>query len=101
MDSIPANNVNHIEISISTSSLDGSNNFKYYKSNGELVLSEGVNDYNKIDNRLIKSQQHFFSKKEVKLGYASTLIFKTNDGDFGKMQLKQGDKERYQLRYVN
>lgn len=93
-------NEKSIKASFSTTDLGGCNNFEYFTNNGEKVIIEGVNDYNKIDVRLIKSQEQNMISDEVELTRAKTLLFKTNSGDFGKMQIKKLEKDDYKIRFV-
>ena len=96
------NEDNQITTTFNSSDLGGCNNFAYYVSNGVKVIPEGVNDYNKIDNMIIKSQEMSLVNEKVELSSnsVSTLIFKTNDGNFGKLQLNKDDKGGYGLRYM-
>ncbi len=88
------------KVTFSTGSLQSCNNFEYFTPNGEKVTIEGDNDYNKIDNRLIKSQQQFLLSDKTELPRYSTAIFETNEGDFGKLQITQIDKNGFKLQYV-
>ncbi len=96
----PETDDNSIKVSFNSSDLEGCDNFVYLSENGEKIISEGVNDYNKIDLRIIKSQQKFLSGDKTELPQSSTLIFETNSGDFGKMQIEQINKDGYKIRYV-
>ena len=96
----PEAETNSINISFNSSDLEGCDNFIYFTESGEKTHSEGVNDYNKIDLRIIKSQQQILSDTETELPQSSTLIFETNSGNFGKMQIKQINKDGYKIRYV-
>ncbi|MCF6331716.1 MAG: hypothetical protein L3J11_00415 [Draconibacterium sp.] len=89
-----------IKISFNSSDLEGCDNFVYFSENGDKIISEGVNDYNKIDYLIIKSQQEILSTSKTELPQSSTLIFETNSGDFGKMQIEQINKDGYKIRYV-
>lgn len=96
----PSSSDSQIEASFSASDLGGNNSFKYYTAESEVVLSEGVNDYNKIDRKLIKSQQFELSDNTVDLTMARTLIFETQNGELGKLQLKEISESKYEIRYV-
>jgi hypothetical protein len=87
-------------ISFDSSDLDGCDNFGYVSESGEKVRSKGVNDYNKIDYKIIKSQQEILSVNKTELLQSSTLIFETSIGDFGKMQIEHMNKEGYKIRYA-
>ncbi len=89
-----------IKVEFSTGSLESCDNFEYFTTKGEKVTIEGDNDYNKIDNCLIKSQQQFLLRDKPELPRYSTAIFETNDGDFGKLQIIQIDKNGFKLQYV-
>ncbi len=89
-----------ITISFNSSDLDGCDNFGYVSESGEKVRSEGVNDYNKIDYKIIKSQQEILSANKTELIQSSTLIFETSSGDFGKMQIEHMNKDGYKIRYA-
>ncbi len=89
-----------IKIEFSTGSLESCDNFEYFTEKGEEVVIKGDNDYNKIDNRLIKSQQQFLLSEKTELPRYSTVIFETNAGDFGKLQIIQIDKSGFKLQYV-
>ena len=89
-----------IIISFNSSDLEGCDNFGYFSESGEKVLSEGVNDYNKIDYQIIKSQQEILSANKTELFQSSTLIFETSSGDFGKMQIEHMNKDGYKIRYA-
>jgi len=91
---------NSIDISFDTNDLQSSHNFIYFTEDGEMVSSKGVNEYNKIDNRLIKSQQKKMSANKVELDQTSTLIFKTNKGDLGKAQIKEKESDDFTFRYI-
>jgi len=93
-------NDNNLKVSFNTSDLGRCDNFEYFTKNGEKVIIEGTNDYNKIDYRLIKSQVQNMAETEVQLQQAATLIFKTNSGDFGKMQIKEISETGYKIRYT-
>jgi len=90
----------HIKISFSTADLESCNNFIYYTDKGKEVYTQGVNDYNKIDRLIIQSQEQQLSENQCELPPAGTLIFKTNDNHWGKMQIKQIDKNGYEVRYA-
>jgi len=95
------NNTNgSIKVTFNTSDLGSCDNFEYFTTNREKVTIEGENDYNKIDNRLIKSQQQFLLNEKTELPRYSTAIFETNEGDFGKLQITQIDKNGFELQYV-
>lgn len=96
----PATNDNSIKVSFNSADLEGCDNFVYFTNSGDKIVSEGVNDYNKIDLRIIKSQQQVLSDTETTLPQSSTLIFETNSGDFGKMQIEQINDDGYKIRYV-
>ncbi|NOR73843.1 MAG: hypothetical protein GQ525_01655 [Draconibacterium sp.] len=96
----PETDDNSINISFNSSDLDGCDNFIYFTESGEKIHSEGVNDYNKIDLRVIKSQQQILAGNETMLPQSSTLIFETNSGDFGKMQIEQINKDGFKIRFV-
>ncbi|MEA1987463.1 MAG: hypothetical protein U9N76_08250 [Candidatus Marinimicrobia bacterium] len=91
---------NTIAVEFSTSVLGGSNNFEYFSEDGEKIEIQGINDYNKVDEKIIKSQEYIMSKNEVNLGRYTTLIFKTNNNEYGKMQIKEIDDSGFQLRFV-
>jgi len=84
---------NIIDIDFDTRSLGATNNFSYFLEDGTPVVSEGINDYNKIDARLIKSQQQVMTSAEIELPVYRSLIFETNDSFFGKMQIKSIDND--------
>ncbi len=100
VETIPDTDANSINISFNSSDLEGCDNFSYFAENGEKIITEGVNDYNKIDLRIIKSQQQILSNTETTLPQSSTLIFETNSGDFGKMQIEQINKDGFKIRFV-
>ncbi len=89
-----------INVAFNTGDLESCNNFEYFTKKGEIVTVKGENDYNKIDNRLIKSQQQFLLNEKTELPRYSTAIFETNDGDFGKMQITQIDDNGFEIQYV-
>ena len=89
-----------IKASFSTNNLSRCDNFDYFTNKGEKTSIEGTNDYNKIDNRLIKSQQNNMHSTVCELPPASTFIFETNAGYFGKMQIKEINKNGYEIRYA-
>ncbi len=89
-----------IIMSFNSSDLEGCNNFGYVSESGEKVLSEGVNDYNKIDYKIIKSQQEILSANKTELIQSSAFIFETRSGDFGKMQIEHMNKDDYKIRYA-
>ncbi len=91
---------NSIKIHFDSSDLEGCDNFVYLSESGDKIVTEGVNDYNKIDYLIIKSQREFFSGEKTELPQSSTLIFETNDGEFGKMQIEEINKNGYKIRYV-
>lgn len=90
----------HIIIKVNSSDFGRCDNFEYFSGAGKTVITEGVNDYNKIDLRIIKSQQQILSNAETVLPQSSTLIFETNADNFGKMQIEQITKDGYKIRYV-
>ncbi len=89
-----------IRIEFSSADLESCSNFAYFTKTGENVITEGENDYNKIDNQLIKSQQHFLHNNKTELPEYSTAIFVTNEGEFGKLQINEIDKNGFNFRYV-
>ncbi len=97
---IDSNTNGGIKIEINTSNLKGCDNFEYFSEKGDAVVIKGENDYNKIDNRLIKSQRQFMLSEKTELPRYSTAIFETNDGDLGKLQITQIDKNGFKLQYV-
>jgi hypothetical protein len=90
----------NIRVEFNSADLEQCNNFDYFLANGTKIAINGDNDYNKIDNRLIKSQQNYMLKKPLSLPHYATVIFKTSSGEFGKMQIKKIDKNGFELRYV-
>ena len=99
-DTKPEIDDNSITISFSSSDLDGCNNFAYLTESGEKIVTEGVNDYNKIDLRVIKSFNEKLTDCNYKISGAATLIFKTNTGDFGKLQPEFINDNEFIIRYV-
>jgi len=91
---------NNIRAEFSFTDLEGCNNFDYFLDDGIKIVAEGDNDYNKIDNLLIKSQQNYMLNEHASLPQNSTAIFQTNNGEFGKMQITKTDKIGFELRYV-
>ena len=89
-----------IKVEFNSADLESCNNFGYFKETGEKIIAEGDNDYNKIDNRLIKSQQQFMLNTTVELPRYSTAVFETNNGDFGKIQISKIDKNGFEMRYM-
>lgn len=89
-----------VNIDFNSAGLGSCDNFEYFTEMGEKVVINGENDYNKIDNRLIKSQQQFMLNEKTELPRYSTAIFETNDGEFGKMQITQIDNAGFKLQYV-
>lgn len=89
-----------IKVEFNSADLESCNNFEYRKETGEKVVAEGDNDYNKIDNRLIKSQQQFLLNNSVELPRYSTAIFETNNGNFGKLQISKINKNEFEVRYM-
>ncbi len=96
----PRQKEGHLKFSFNSADLGGCNNFVYFADKGKEVNSKGVNDYNKIDNVIIKSQEYILSNETLELPPAQTLIFKTGDGLLGKMQIKQVNKAGWEARFV-
>jgi hypothetical protein len=90
----------HIKFSFNSGSLGRTDNFIHYLNNGDTVIIKGVNDYNKIDHKIIKSQQQFMFNKKITIYPTPILMFITNSGDFGKMQIENLYEDGYKLRYV-
>ena len=91
---------NSIVVSFNTSDLDGCDNFAYLTESGEKVITKGVNDYNKIDLRVIKSYMKNLSDKSQNISGSATLIFETNNGNFGKLQNEFINDSEFIIRYV-
>ncbi len=96
----PEADANSIKVQFNSSDLEGCDNFVYFSESGAKIHSEGVNDYNKIDYLIIKSQREFLLEDKTELPQSSTLIFETNSGDFGKMQIEQINKDGFKIRFV-
>ncbi len=89
-----------IKAEFNSSYLGGSDNFKYYTTSGEEIKTRGVNEYNKIDHVLIKSQQNQMTSQPIKITRSGTVIYQTASGDYGKMQLVSNDKNEFLIQYV-
>jgi len=92
--------VNHIKAEFNSGSLGSCNNFLYYTTEGKEIKSQGANSYNKVDNLIIKSQEQFLQNEKLNLPRFATLIFKNNENNFGKLQIKKMDNSDYEFRYV-
>ena len=93
-------NKNSIDISFNTNDLGGTSNFIYSTVNGKSIVTEGMNDYNKIDYHLIKSQAYGMQGTPVSLNKSRVLVFITQAGEFGKLQISELEHGKYSLRYV-
>jgi len=89
-----------IKVEFNSSSLGGTDNFKYFNASGKELSLEGVNSYNKVDQLLIKSQQNQLVATSVELSKYQTTIYQTTGGDYGKMQLVSVEEGSYLIRYA-
>ena len=92
----------NIEIELEFNSADFANaeKYTYYDEKGNVVEIKGYNNYKDFDNTIIKSQEFAFSNKELTIPQYSTVLFKTSDGDYGKMQSTKISKEEFYYQYV-
>jgi len=103
---IKSENVESIKINFSSNSLGGTNNIPYYTQKGEKVIQDGVNDFNKIDFKIIKSQLLQLKQNNTELGKSRTLIFFQKDGYgkesniYGKIQINKIDENSFSYRYM-
>ena len=96
----PETNNNSITVSFNSSDLDGCDNFAYLTESGEKIVTEGINDYNKIDIQIINLYKNNLSGDSLKISGSTTLLFETNAGDFGKMQTEFIDDNEFIIRFV-
>ncbi len=89
-----------IILSFNSESLERGDNFIYYTSSGKKVFIKGSNDYNKIDTAIIWSQKYAMNKKPLIMNPTQTLIFITDSGFPGKMQINTIDETGYTVRYA-
>ncbi len=89
-----------LTVAFNSKELSGCNNFVYFTDTGEKVLSSGINDYNKIDNLVIKAMKGNTTNNKVTLPMTGTLVFLTIEGNPGKMQIEHFDKNRFKIRYL-
>jgi hypothetical protein len=97
---------NSIKVNFSSSDLEDTSKIPFYTQEGDELIQEGDNDYNKIDYRIIKSQQWQLKSEETKLGKYSTLIFSQENGYgdgetiYGKVQINEISENEYSYRYI-
>jgi len=102
----PKTDSNSIKVSFNSSDLEDTSKIPFYTQEGEELIQGGSNDYNKIDLRIIKSQQWQFKPNEFTLSNYSTLIFTQEDGYgdgtmiYGKVQINKLDKYGFSYRYI-
>jgi hypothetical protein len=95
-----------IKVKFSTSSLGGTSNIPFYTQKGEEVIQNGVNDFNKIDFRVIISQVNQLQSREIELVQSSTLIFYQEGSygkdyhSYGKIQIDKIDVDSFTYRYM-
>lgn len=89
-----------VKAEFSTRSLGSCTNFKYFNSSGKQVSLEGINDYNKVDALLIKSQSLNLASQPLNIDLSRTVIFQTSEGLFGKMQLASLVGSTYTVRFA-
>ena len=96
----------NIRIEFNSSSLVGTENIPFYTQHGEELIQDGVNDYNKVDLKIIRSQASVLKNEMINLGKARTLIFIQEDGYgegtmvYGKVQINSINKDTYYYRYM-
>ena len=91
---------NNITVAFNSKELSGCNNFVYFTDTGGKVLSPGINDYNKIDNLIIKAMKRNMTDNKVTLPLTETLVFFTAEGFPGKLQIEHIDKNGFKIRYL-
>jgi len=104
--SITSNKNENIKIEFSSSDLKSTENIPFYTQHGDELIQNGVNDYNKVDLRIIKSQVSQLDNKTIELQLSRTIIFTQEDGYgdgtmiYGKVQINKLDKEVFSYRYI-
>jgi hypothetical protein len=96
----------HIKVKFNSSELVECNDIPFYTQDGEEIVQYGDNDYNKIDLKIIKSQDSQLGTDTVSLGKYRTAIFIQDNGNvgsgtsFGKIQIKQIGRDTFLYRYM-
>jgi len=102
----PKTESNNIKVSFNSSDLEDTSKIPFYTQEGEELIQSGSNDYNKIDLRIIKSQQWQLKANKTELEKYSTLIFTQEDGYgdgnmvYGKVQIHKIDESGFTYRYI-
>lgn len=91
---------NTISINVNYELFSNYNNFVYFDENGKVIEINGKNDYNRIDNTIIKSQDSRLLSAEQTLPRYSTCIFKTEKGLYGKLQIVEINDETFSYQFV-
>ena len=100
------NSDNNIRVNFSSSTLEDTSRIPFYTQEGEELIQDGVNDYNKVDFTIIKSQISQLKTDKIDLEPSRTLIFFQEDGYgkgsnlYGKVQINKIDKEGFSYRYI-
>ncbi len=95
-----------IKVNFNSSSLESCNSIPFYTQEGEKVVQNGTNDYNKIDLEIIKSQTWQLDSDTTHLSRFRTLIFMKDNcyGEgvtcFGKVQINNIDDNTFSYRYM-
>ncbi len=89
-----------ITINFDSADLEGCGSFLYRDKDGNGILLTGDNDFNKIDSEIIRSQRYAMTAEKILLPPSKTLIFITEKGFRGKMQINRTDREDYSFRYM-
>ena len=96
----------NIKVEFNSSSLGGTDNIPFYTQHGDELIQDGVNDYNKVDLKIIKSQISQLKSEKTVLEQSSTLIFYQEDGYgegynvFGKVQINKIGENGFTYRYM-
>lgn len=95
-----------IVVEFNSSDLEKSDNIPFYSQEGEKIIQTGVNDYNKVDFKIIKSQINVMEYKTVDLLKSQTLVFKQENGYgkgfniYGKVQINRIENGHFRYRYI-
>ncbi len=95
-----------IKVEFSSSNLESTDNIPFYSQEGEKIIQTGVNDYNKVDFKIIKSQLSQLKSNKTDFEQSRTLIFYQKDGYgegfnlYGKVQINKINKDGFSYRYL-
>lgn len=89
-----------INIEFNSADYTNAQSYVFYDEKGNIVKTEGDNNYGDYDYTIIKSQDFALQTSEQKLPKYSSAFFKTSNGNYGKMQITEINDDGFNYQYV-